>query len=244
MHPQTGAKRDQIIKGNKVSVPTVLSCTVGLLVQTNVPAAYDEEDDGFTFTRKRPKKQILSVAQQPTIEEEKPRNEEKAVALKKHRKKSFSSPAPKAGAERDTKEKRRRSRQSQDSQDAQLPQINVKKRGDASDPSERKIESLDESSNGPLVNEVATRQEVDLDQEACANQAAFDATKIALPFADTPIIRRNKEMRKGMQSGSRRSSLGLRGRRASSLIDTGKSSGTSKLFKPTVKMLTLCSFTA
>ena len=52
-----------------------------------------------------------------------------------------------------------------------------------------------------------------------------DVTKIALPFADTPIIRRNKEMRKGGGDGSRRSSLGMRGRRASSLIDGGKSNG-------------------
>ena len=54
-------------------------------------------------------------------------------------------------------------------------------------------------------------------------EVTFDATKIALPFADTPIIRRNKEMRK--TNASRRSSLGMRGRRASSLIDTGKSNG-------------------
>ncbi len=57
-------------------------------------------------------------------------------------------------------------------------------------------------------------------------EISFDATKIALPFADTPIIRRNKEMRKGVDNG-RRSSLGNRGRRASSLIDSGKSNGNS-----------------
>jgi kinetochore protein Mis13/DSN1 len=49
--------------------------------------------------------------------------------------------------------------------------------------------------------------------------------RIALPVSDTPIINRNKEMRKkaaskGAGSG-RRSSLGVRGRRASSLIDHG-----------------------
>ncbi|KAK3309078.1 Mis12-Mtw1 protein family-domain-containing protein [Chaetomium strumarium] len=45
---------------------------------------------------------------------------------------------------------------------------------------------------------------------------------IALPFSDTPIINRNKEFRKkGGASGGRRSSLGMRGRRASSLIDNG-----------------------
>ncbi|MCJ1311789.1 hypothetical protein MMC25_005462 [Agyrium rufum] len=53
------------------------------------------------------------------------------------------------------------------------------------------------------------------------NISTSEITKIALPFADTPIIRRNQEMRKG--SGERRSSLGMRGRRASSLIESGKS---------------------
>ena len=52
------------------------------------------------------------------------------------------------------------------------------------------------------------------------------ATRIALPFADTPVIRRNKAMREGNSGkGERRSSLGLRGRRASSLIDSGNSNG-------------------
>jgi kinetochore protein Mis13/DSN1 len=52
-----------------------------------------------------------------------------------------------------------------------------------------------------------------------------DGTKIALPFADTPIIRRNKEMRQQTKSKHRRSSTGLRGRRASSLIESGTSNG-------------------
>ncbi|KAJ4306170.1 hypothetical protein N0V88_000966 [Collariella sp. IMI 366227] len=42
---------------------------------------------------------------------------------------------------------------------------------------------------------------------------------IALPFSDTPIINRNKEFRKkAAAGGGRRSSLGMRGRRASSLV--------------------------
>lgn len=53
----------------------------------------------------------------------------------------------------------------------------------------------------------------------------LEPIKVSLPFADTPIIRRNQEMRRGIENGSRRSSLGQRGRRASSLIDSGKSDG-------------------
>ncbi|KAJ5930108.1 hypothetical protein N7466_005601 [Penicillium verhagenii] len=49
-------------------------------------------------------------------------------------------------------------------------------------------------------------------------------TKVALPLADTPVIQRNKDLRGTKSSkGSRRSSLGMRGRRASSLIDSGAS---------------------
>lgn len=64
-------------------------------------------------------------------------------------------------------------------------------------------------------------------QEAEAEVSeSHSATKIALPFADTPVIRRNKEMRENKgKKGERRSSLSLRGRRASSLIDSGNSNG-------------------
>ena len=50
--------------------------------------------------------------------------------------------------------------------------------------------------------------------------------RIQLPFADTPVIKRNKEMRKASAEGAhRRSSSGMRGRRASSLMDEGRGNG-------------------
>ncbi|KAH6899853.1 Mis12-Mtw1 protein family-domain-containing protein [Thelonectria olida] len=58
-----------------------------------------------------------------------------------------------------------------------------------------------------------------------------EASKIALPMSDTPVINRNKEMRK-KNNGSRRSSLGMRGRRASSLIDSGQSAIPHREVKP------------
>ena len=51
--------------------------------------------------------------------------------------------------------------------------------------------------------------------------AVEDTQKIALPFSDTPVIKRNKEFRRQASQGHRRSSTGLRGRRASSLIESG-----------------------
>ena len=71
--------------------------------------------------------------------------------------------------------------------------------------------------------ERGTQHEEVADQGVAEQIATHEGTKIALPFADTPIIRRNKEMRKG-NNESRRSSLSMRGRRASSLIDSGTSS--------------------
>ncbi|CAG9999454.1 unnamed protein product [Clonostachys byssicola] len=51
-------------------------------------------------------------------------------------------------------------------------------------------------------------------------EQAVQSAQIALPMSDTPIINRNKEMRK--KGSNRRSSLGSRGRRASSLIESGQ----------------------
>ncbi|CAK7266467.1 hypothetical protein SEPCBS57363_002108 [Sporothrix epigloea] len=57
--------------------------------------------------------------------------------------------------------------------------------------------------------------------EPFASPSAASHQTIALPFSDTPIINRNKELRR--KNGQRRSSVGMRGRRASSLIDNGHS---------------------
>lgn len=63
------------------------------------------------------------------------------------------------------------------------------------------------------------------------------AERVALPMSDTPVINRNKEMRKKGATASRRSSLGSRGRRASSLIEMGHTAlphrevGTGEFYK-------------
>ncbi|KAI9167680.1 Kinetochore protein mis13 [Paramyrothecium foliicola] len=58
-------------------------------------------------------------------------------------------------------------------------------------------------------------------EESPPHNASVESAKIALPMSDTPIINRNKEMRR-KGGTNRRSSLGSRGRRASSLIDSGQ----------------------
>ncbi|KAF4461449.1 kinetochore mis13 [Fusarium albosuccineum] len=53
------------------------------------------------------------------------------------------------------------------------------------------------------------------------HEPPVQSATIALPMSDTPVINRNKEMRKKGNT-NRRSSLGMRGRRASSLIESGQ----------------------
>ena len=66
-------------------------------------------------------------------------------------------------------------------------------------------------------------------QEQPHQQQGGTTSKITLPAADTPVMQRNKKMRQAGKTGKagqgRRSSLGMRGRRASSLIDSGASNG-------------------
>ncbi|KAI8710292.1 hypothetical protein NCS52_01586900 [Fusarium sp. LHS14.1] len=53
------------------------------------------------------------------------------------------------------------------------------------------------------------------------NEPSVQSSAVALAMSDTPVINRNKEMqRKG--NTNRRSSLGMKGRRASSLIESGQ----------------------
>jgi kinetochore protein Mis13/DSN1 len=59
-------------------------------------------------------------------------------------------------------------------------------------------------------------------EESPQHEQSVESAKIALPMSDTPIINRNKEMRRKGNT-NRRSSLGSRGRRASSLIESGQS---------------------
>ncbi|OIW24247.1 hypothetical protein CONLIGDRAFT_718698 [Coniochaeta ligniaria NRRL 30616] len=58
---------------------------------------------------------------------------------------------------------------------------------------------------------------------SAASHHHSDAQKIALPFSDTPLINRDMDFPEQDGSSQRRSSLGMRGRRASSLIENGHS---------------------
>ncbi|KAI1207334.1 Mis12-Mtw1 protein family-domain-containing protein [Annulohypoxylon truncatum] len=147
------------------------------------------------------------------------------------------APAPRRNA------KRRSSQMSDDQDEAQTPpqpppgpaQRNTRRRGR---PSAEKAEKEPvKATNGvgtkkkkKQVEEVQEEEEPQEEVQAIQSTPrdeprgrngdnASESKKIALPFSDTPIINRNKEMRR--KTGARRSSLGMRGRRASSLIENG-----------------------
>ena len=184
---------------------------------------YDEEDDGFTFARTRSKKpKADTLRQPPPIAENDQEEKVKSVAVKKTRKKSIELPALEPMENTPVEKRRRSPRNSGEHQTtADPPPIQVKKRR------VKETKRVDpKTSEGDLPNTTDTQQDSRPAKTSGHQEISFDVTKIALPFADTPIIRRNKAMRKGAENGDRRSSLGMRGRRASSLIDSGKSNGT------------------
>jgi len=184
------------------------------------------------FTRTRSKRTKATPAVQvpdPVIEEVREEPARPAPA-KKTRKKSVEASAT-APAEKAPKEptRRRSPRNSGDSSMIEPPPLEVKKKRQKVNGAARMKKPNEPDLRSAQVEGVP---EDGIDMVGVTSEPrrqvqdhSKDVTKIALPFADTPIIRRNKEMRKGGGDGSRRSSLGMRGRRASSLIDSGKSNG-------------------
>ncbi|KAI4104800.1 MAG: hypothetical protein L6R37_003073 [Teloschistes peruensis] len=190
---------------------------------------YEEDSDGFPFTRTRAKKAKAEPASQiPPIPEDRQEETPKVARVRKPRRRTSGSPNA-AGAENEGKPDRRR-RSGRNSGDKDLvaenrsspPPLEVKKKRktkeDASQET-RKSKRNDQATSSQKSQEPSAAEA----RRAQPVEKPLDPIKVSLPFADTPIIRRNKEMRKGAENGSRRSSLGMRGRRASSLIDSGKS---------------------
>ena len=178
-------------------------------------AAYDEEDDGFVFTRKKAK--IASSDSEPApkpvpkrTNKRKPRDDEPVAKVKKVKGRRMSFSTPRADDDTIPASKRRKG--------ARLSVERIENGNNSVNQNE--VENADSDGinivGAPRIGE--TNQSVP-EPEA---EVSRNATMISLPFSDTPIINRNKELRK-KGGGARRSSLGLRGRRASSLIDNGHS---------------------
>ncbi len=193
------------------------------MVKLTTWAVYDEESDGFTFKRAKAEPKV------PPIEEERPEPEPRTAPVKKTRKKSpapsSNVPAVKEGVE---KPRRRSARHSGEHSAPSPPPLNPKKRRVKEKESDHEAREREETSTAAHDRE-ELQQRTEPVEGSPRVERSHEVTKVSLPFADTPVIRRNQEMRKGSGEGQRRSSLGMRGRRASSLIDGGKSNGRKPL---------------
>ncbi|RFU25606.1 hypothetical protein B7463_g10726, partial [Scytalidium lignicola] len=176
-------------------------------------AAYEEEDGDFMFTRSKRTKTVTELKPKPAsapvpstrrTRQSIERDHEASPPRPSRRKMNLSTPK----REKDT--------------------VTVAKKG-----MRRSARtSTDRNTNGEATKTSRRREQADYDSvdmvsasEVETNSTTTEGSKstvISLPFSDTPKIARNKELRK-KGSTARRSSLGLRGRRASSLIDNGHS---------------------
>lgn len=201
-------------------------------------AAYDEDDDGFQFSRrtsKRTTKAQAATAPEPIPEEPvaKPAREDPLPPKSTTRRKKAPLPADPESS--DTQKRRRSTRLSGDKEQLEVRPKAVEpattKRPKKTAPVEKERrkqitpvpEAQPQQKTAVIGVKTPTQNELKVAKKRDPN-----AQRIMLPFADTPVITRNKEMRKGSKEGHRRSSTGLRGRRASSLIDSGMSNGESE----------------
>ncbi|KAI1380593.1 Mis12-Mtw1 protein family-domain-containing protein [Hypoxylon crocopeplum] len=210
-------------------------------------AAYDEQDGDFHFTRgsKRAKTQAdpipeeeLAPAPAPPPVAKRGRPKQKKNEEREVQPPPPTQPAPRRNA------KRRSSQITSDQDEAQAPppppappQKNARRRGRPSVEKQEKepVKATNGASRKEKERSYETQEEAGqstpVDEfKSGGGDNASESKKIALPFSDTPIINRNKEMRR--KTGARRSSLGMRGRRASSLIENGHNAIPHKAVDP------------
>lgn len=172
-------------------------------------AAYDEEDDGFKFTRgsKRAKTDAKPSEPLPSrSKQSKARQDDGPSESAKINKRKMNFSTPKAEAKPAPRQGTRRSARLSNGDSGVAEHSRNGKSIDVTDYDSIDMVGVSAAAGSP-------NSSLDISKES---------TKISLPFSDTPIINRNKELRRAT-NGRRRSSLGLRGRRASSLIDSGHS---------------------
>ncbi|KAK4071406.1 uncharacterized protein Triagg1_6067 [Trichoderma aggressivum f. europaeum] len=207
------------------------------------PAADYEQDDDFQFVRKS-KKAKTEESQAVALPVRKSRGRPSAAARERAVRESIggdedveliaAEPARKPTTKKTSSSRRKASSDAvQDEPPAKASKRGTRK---SSRVSNEDAAPEEEQQPPPRTNGSSTRnkkapkpkapppvtQEEEEDMSIVEHETAERPTKIALPMSDTPIINRNKEMRKKGGNGSRRSSLGSRGRRASSLIESGQ----------------------
>jgi kinetochore protein Mis13/DSN1 len=188
-------------------------------------AAYDEDDDGFQFSRRTSRR----TTKAPPTPEPEPLPVEKPAQPARRKKQSIAAVDPESS---DSGKRRRSARISGDREQLEVrpkpkepAAAKLRTKKSAPIEKEKKKQATPNPETQPKENAYPSVQTPTHNELQIAKKRDPNAQKIMLPFADTPVITRNKEMRKGNKDGHRRSSTGLRGRRASSLIDSGQSNG-------------------
>ncbi|KAI1416104.1 Mis12-Mtw1 protein family-domain-containing protein [Hypoxylon sp. FL1857] len=222
-------------------------------------AAYDEQDGDFHFTRGSKR---IKTQPEPIPEDEpapapipapaparKGRPPKQSKDKDKEREGQPPQPAPRRNAKRTSSQitsdqdevqtpsplpappQRRRGRGRPSAEKTEKEPVKEAKatNGASKKEKQRRIEVVEAEVEEEVQEEPAQSTPIDVPR-ARGGEKTSESKKIALPFSDTPIINRNKEMRR--KTGARRSSLGMRGRRASSLIDNGHSAIPHKMVDP------------
>ncbi|KAH0128729.1 hypothetical protein KCU67_g17138, partial [Aureobasidium melanogenum] len=189
--------------------------------------SYDEGDDGFVFSRRprKPKAKGPDVAPEPetTAGASAPAPEEQPVQQpppptdehapieatqpprKKPRKTLFTSPEPTPRR----RSKRLSGNSPVHSQEPATSKPATESQSQQQNPATPPPASVNQENIAPAADGSPA-----LDQGELTIHKKRGPAKIPLPFGETPVLRRNKEMRKLSAEKSRRSSSGMRGRRA------------------------------
>ncbi|KAL9077999.1 MAG: hypothetical protein Q9157_003084 [Trypethelium eluteriae] len=195
-----------------------------------IPQPVPEEKE-LEPTKPKPKvKKMLPLT--PTPAEKRPKRRSARLSGDKEQVQEEQPNSPIDKSRSKDKDKEKSKLPPDTSKDSEKPKLSVDKSRDREKPKPTIERSKDKEEPNPPIEKdlVEGKSTRDDDGSPVVNGTSplqigkrGDATKIALPFADTPINKRNKELRKG----HRRSSTGIRGRRASSLMDSGTSNGAS-----------------
>ncbi|CAG8293035.1 unnamed protein product [Penicillium olsonii] len=196
---------------------------------------YEQDDDGFEFSRvpsKKPRPSIEAIPENPGSDAE---NVQKPTPKRGRPKKkptsgttSSSIPAKASPAELPTRQSTRSGEnRAQPEPPAKTSRPRARESSEGIPEAKKSRKGRPPKAKAPEPNGYKSPEQPPA------------GTKVALPMADTPVIQRNKELRGGKgNKGKRRSSLSMRGRRASSLIDSGASNalphrevGTADFFK-------------
>ncbi|KAK1700356.1 Mis12-Mtw1 protein family-domain-containing protein [Colletotrichum godetiae] len=209
-------------------------------------SVYDEQDGDFHFTRGSKSKRVKNAESEPEPEPEsepaplppkksgrgRPAKGRASVATKAP---EPASPVAAPKAATSSKPRTRRAASLQPAEDDELQLFAPKrttnrstrsstgkaqKAKPARKPAPEPVQEEEEEAHDEVHSATPRELEPNRRRTQPAMEEPVESAKITLPVSDTPVINRNKEMRK--KGGvNRRSSTGMRGRRASSLIESG-----------------------